>query len=67
MKQKNTNQQMSLEDFKRQAENFLKKNYPAYTEEPGSLQTRIKEESEGFWEDSWDPTAMVAGMVSNLI
>jgi len=28
---------------------------------------RIEEESEGFWEDSWTPQAMVGGMLSNFI
>ena len=67
MEQKNTKQQMSLEEFKKEAKNFLKKEYPILMKEDAALMTRIEKESEGFWEDSWSPTAMVAGMVSNLI
>lgn len=67
MEQKNIKQQMSLEEYKKEAISFLKKDYPAFSDEKGNLMTRIKKESEGFWEDSWEPTAMVAGMVSNLI
>ena len=65
--EQNTNKQMSLEEFKKEAKSFLKKEYPTLMKEDAVLMTRIEKESEGFWEDSWNPTAMVAGMVSNLI
>ena len=67
MVQKTTNQQMSLEEFKKQAEEFLSKECPNFKEGRPYLQTRIEEDSEEYWEDNWSPQAMMAGMISSLI
>ena len=63
MKQESTDKQMSLEEFKKQAESFLRAKYPAYVKD---YLTMIKEASEGYWEDNWSPQAMVAGIVTGL-
>jgi hypothetical protein len=55
--------QMSLEDFKKKAIEFLTDRYPNYKD----YKTRIEEESEGYWEDSWTPESMVAAMVNGLV
>ena len=57
--------QMSLEDFKKKAEDYLLKANNNTIASP--YLTRIKEESEVFWKDSWDPEVMVQAMTSGLV
>ena len=60
-------EQMNLESFKKEALDFLNREYPSFAQEDKHYLTRIEEESEEYFNDSWSPNAMVAGMVNGLI
>lgn len=60
-------EQMNLENFKKEALDFLNREYPSFAQEKENYLTRIEEESEEYFNDSWSPNAMVAGMVNGLI
>ncbi len=67
MGKETTNQQISLEEFKKQAEKWLQEVYPNLTEGKEELLKRIEEDSEEFWEDNWSPQAMMTGISMNLV
>ncbi len=67
MGKETTNQQISLEEFKKQAEKWLQEVYPNLTEGKEELLKRIEEDSEEFWEDKWSPQAMMTGISMNLV
>ena len=60
-------EQMNLESFKKEALDFLNREYPSFTQRKENFLTRIEEESEEYFNDSWTPIEMVAGMVNGLI
>ena len=49
---KTMKQQMTLEEYKKQAEDFLKERYPNIIKERSSLLIGIKEDSEEYWENN---------------
>ena len=57
----------NLESFKKEALDFLNREYPNISQAEPNYLTRIEEESEEYFNDSWSPNAMVAGMLSGLI
>ena len=63
--EKNINKQMSLEEYKKRAEEWIRKTYPNYTETSIASITS-KENCQAYMED-FSPEVMVQGLIAGLI
>lgn len=57
---------MSLEDYKKEALNYHKKQYPIFTEALENLQQMSNEDWEEYMKD-FSPKVFIAGSISGLI